>query len=432
MRIAIIGTGISGLGAAYALHGSHEVTLYEKRSRIGGHAATVTIRYDERAIAVDTGFIVYNEPNYPNFTALLAALGVATKPSDMSFAVSLDDGALEWSGDGLSALFAQPANIARPRFWRMLGEIARFNALARRALAEDTIGEESLAAFLDRHRFAPVLAEDYLYPMAGAIWSTPAARVGDFPARTLIQFFDNHRLLYLKQHDWRTVTGGSRAYVDRLVHPFRDRIRVGCAAVAVHRSPDGVTVRDAAGGLDTFDRVIFATHSDQALATLADADAEERAILSAVRYQPNTVYLHRDPRWMPKRRRTWSSWNALRPKGVPADGPMVVSYSMNRLQGIDPATPLFITLNPPEPPREDLTFGVFTYDHPQFDVAAIAAQRRLPAIQGRKRTFFCGAWCSYGFHEDGLAAGLSVAEALGGSVPWRQTTSEREPAEAAA
>ncbi len=432
MRIAIIGTGISGLGAAYALHGSHEIAVYERRERIGGHSATVTVDYDGRTIPVDTGFIVYNEANYPNLTALFDELAVPTEPSDMSLSVCLDDGALEWSGDGLSALFAQKRNLVRPRFWRMLAEIVRFNRLARQALRDGSLGEVTTADFLARHGFSPVLAEDYLYPMAGAIWSTPQGRVGDFPAATLIRFFDNHRLLHLRQRDWRTVSGGSRAYVERLVAPFRARIRTATPVTAVTRRPDGVLVADARGGEEHFDAVVIAAHSDQALAMLADADGDERAILSAIRYLPNDVWLHRDPRLMPRRRRTWASWNAMRPVGAPADGAMVVSYSMNRLQNIDHAMPLFVTLNPAGPPREDLVFGRFTYDHPQYDAAAVAAQARLPEIQGRRRTFFCGAWCGYGFHEDGLAAGLAAAEALGGRVSWRPAPDAPLPFEAAA
>lgn len=433
MRVAVIGTGISGLGAAYALHGSHELVLYERRARIGGHSATVTVDYDGVEIPVDTGFIVYNEPNYPNLTALFAELGVATEPSDMSFGVSLEDGALEWSGDGLGALFAQRRNLVRPRFWRMLAEIVRFNRLARAALARGEASEESLGAFLERHRFSDALREDYLYPMAGAIWSTPQGRVADFPAASLMRFFDNHRLLHLRQRDWRTVTGGSRRYVEALTRPFRERIRTACPVVSVTRTPaGGVAVRDADGGREVFDRAILACHADQALAILADADERERSILSAIRYLPNAVYLHRDRRLMPRAERVWSAWNALRPAGQPVDRAMVVSYYMNRLQNIDRKTPLFVSLNPPEPPRPELTFGTYAYDHPQYDAAAIAAQRRLGEIQGVRGIHFAGAWCGYGFHEDGLAAGLRAAEALGGGVSWRPAPEPAADLEAAA
>ncbi|WP_075214640.1 NAD(P)/FAD-dependent oxidoreductase [Mongoliimonas terrestris] len=430
MRIAVIGSGISGNACAFALSATHDVILYEKRDRTGGHSATVDIDYDGTRMAVDTGFIVYNELNYPNLVALFRHLEVETEASDMSFGVSIDNGRLEWAGTSLGTIFAQKRNLASPQFLWMLREIVRFNRCCAADLENGRMAGLSLGAYLQRARFGRAFIRDYLVPMGAAIWSTPDAELLDFPAASFARFFINHRLINLDRPIWRTVRGGSRTYVSKLLAPLlaAGRVRLGDPVVSVARTADHVEVRTASGEVDRFDQVVFAAHTDQTLAMLAEPTAEERALLSDVRYLPNQVYLHRDLALMPRRRAVWSSWNYLRSEGRDAKGPVAVSYWMNKLQNLDPTKPVFVTLNPDVPPDDRLVFGRFEYDHPQFDAAAIAAQRRLPALQGDNRTWFCGAWTGYGFHEDGLSSGLAVAEALGGVVPWRAAKPETVPA----
>lgn len=414
-RIAVVGSGIAGLSAAWALDGAHDVTLYEKEPRAGGHAHTVDIDHGGRAITVDTGFIVYNELNYPNLVRLFAELGVATKPSDMSFGLSLDGGAFEWSGKTVRTLFAQRRNMLAVSYLWMLREVLRFNRLCRADRAAGVLFGLSLGAWLDRHGLSRRFRDDYLIPMAAAIWSTPAAQVLDFPAESFIAFFDNHKLIDIDRPLWRTVEGGSRTYVEALLARFSGEVRLGAAVMRVTRG-DGQVLVEAAGRVERYDEIVFASHTDETLAILADASAEERAILGAIRYRPNDVVLHSDDALMPRRRAVWSAWNYLGSRTDPeaAGRDVAVTYWMNALQGIDPARPLFITLNPPFEPAPDTVFRRFSYAHPQFDAAALAAQRRLGAIQGRNRSWFAGAWTGYGFHEDGLASGLAVAAALGG------------------
>ncbi len=421
MRIAIIGTGIAGLGAAYALRDAHDIVVYEKETRPGGHANTLTVDYDGARLPVDTGFIVYNERNYPNLVALFRALDVETQASSMSFAVSLRDGALEWAGDNLRTLFAQKRNLLRPSFHAMWFDILRFNKRAREDLRAGTIGADSLGAYLDRHGFGESFRNNYLVPMGSAIWSMSPAEMLAFPAQTFLRFFENHHLLVgFETPAWRTVAGGSRTYVDKIVSRLEGRIRLGTAAVRIAREADAVHVTNSMGAIERFDHVILACHSDQALRLLADPSADERALLSAIRYAPNLAVLHRDTALMPWRRKVWSSWNYMC-DGVlhgGGDAPVSVTYWMNRLQGIDSRFPLFVSLNPRRMPREDLTFARIPYEHPQFDGPAIQAQRALPRIQGVHRTWFCGAWTGYGFHEDGLASGLEVAARLGARLSW--------------
>lgn len=420
-RIAVIGSGIAGNGAAWSLCDRHDVVLYEAEARAGGHSATVDVDYDGVSIPVDTGFIVYNEPNYPNLVSLFRHLDVPTEASDMSFGVSVRGGAHEWSGQSLGGLFARKRNLVSLRFMGMLRDILRFNATARTDLARGIGATVTLRAYLADRGFRPSFAEDYLVPMGAAIWSMPAERMLEFPARALLTFFDNHRLIDRDPPLWRTVSGGSRVYVNRMLNKIvrRGALRVATPVVRIERSARGVTVVDAFGNRDVFDQVVLACHTDQALALLDRPSDAERSVLGAIGYRPNTVYLHRDPGLMPRRKQVWSSWNYL---SWPADHPVegvALSYWMNRLQNIDPSRPVFVTLNPPFAPDPDLTFGTFSYSHPQFDRMALHAQSALPAIQGEHRTWFCGAWSGYGFHEDGLASGLRVAEALGGTVPWR-------------
>lgn len=414
-RIAIIGSGISGLGAAWSLAPMHDVTVFEKDARLGGHANTVDVDYEGKHIAVDTGFIVYNELNYPNLTALFAQLGVATEASNMGFAISLDRGRLEWSGESLKTLFAQRRNLLNPFFHAMWIDILRFNKFARQDLASGTTSGKSLGQWLDHRRLGKAFRENYLLPMGAAIWSTPANMMLEFPAESFLSFFANHKLIDFDRPQWRTVSGGSREYVQKLAAATKATFRVATPVQGVVREGDAVRVTHD-GGSEIFDHVIFACHSDQALGLLGDADAPERALLGAINYAPNTAWLHRDERLMPRRKKVWAAWNYLRRTDSDQGAPVAVSYWMNCLQNLDPARPLFVTLNPVEPPAPHLTFARFAYDHPQFDQRALEAQQRIANIQGQRNTWFCGAWCGHGFHEDGLTAGLEIARALGGRV----------------
>src|SRR6202046_2151349 len=431
MRIAVIGTGIAGNAAAWTLSKRYPVTVYEREIRPGGHSHTVNIDYDGTLIAVDIGFIVYNELNYPDLTALFDHLGVETTESCMSFAVTADGGRFEWKGGGNSwwemaiGLFAQPRNLLAPGYLWMLRDILTFNRLSVEDYAAGRLAGLSLGDYFRQRTFAPRLLSDYLGPMGAAIWSTPARDMLNFPAENFVAFFSNHRLLQYDRPVWRTVKGGSRRYVEKLTAAYRDQLRLGCAVTSIQRRPHGVVVNDSHGRCDTYDHVVIASHSDQALAMLSDADPPERAILGAIGYSPNTVYLHRDIRLMPKRRRAWASWNFLRwQREGTTENDVAMTYWMNRLQGIDEGKPLFVSLNPPFEPDPALTFGRYICEHPQYTTAAFAAQKRLDETQGRRHTWFCGAWTGYGFHEDGLRSGLAVAQALGAMVPWREPPPE--------
>jgi predicted NAD/FAD-binding protein len=414
MKIAIVGSGVSGLGAAFALKDVHDVTLYEEDARLGGHANTVTVDYDGRSIDVDTGFIVYNTRNYPNLCGLLDALEVEGVDTDMSFAFAGEG--FEWSSNFPHGVFAQKRNIASPRFLRMLMDIGRFNRMALEDLESGQLDDLSVGGYLRLRQFGADFERRYLLPMGAAIWSTCEAGISGAPAESFVRFFANHNLLQMVQPTWRTIAGGSRAYVDRLAAILGDRVRVGLGVRGVRRCGAGVEVTDAQGQTTRYDQLIFACHSDQALALLTDADDEERAFLGAVHYAPNRVWLHRDPPLMPRRRGAWGSWNYM--AGHDGGGPGGVTYWMNSLQAIDRACPLFVSLNPPREPDPALTFGTYDYDHPQFDTPALAAQRRFGRVQGRGGVWYAGAWLGYGFHEDGLTSGLRVAMALGGHTPW--------------
>ena len=412
LNIAVIGSGISGLSAAWLLGKSHQVTLFEADGRIGGHSHTV----DAGGVAVDTGFIVFNEQTYPNLTALLRHLQVASDPTQMSFAVSLRDGAHEYSGSGLRGVFAQARNALRPRFWTMLRDLLRFYREAPGDLA--ALGDESLDAYLTRAGYSAAFREDHLYPMAAAIWSSPALGIRDYPAASFIAFCRNHNLLQTgARPPWHTVRGGSRSYVEALLGQFSGTVQRGTPVALIERHARGVTLATGEGA-QHFDHVVIATHADQALAMLAEPDAAERDLLGKFAYSRNAAVLHSDPRLMPRRRKIWSAWNFLAGDD-PAESP-AVTYWMNRLQQLDTAAPMFVTLNPLTPPDPALVHWQGTYLHPVFDGAAIAAQRELWSLQGRHNTWFCGAYFGAGFHEDGLQAGLAVAEQLGGLTrPWQ-------------
>lgn len=406
----MIGAGIAGLSAAWLLSRAHEVTVYEAEPRIGGHSHTV----DVDGVPVDTGFIVYNAANYPNLVALFDHLGVATSATDMSFAVSLDDGALEYGSTGLKALLAQPANALKPRFWAMLRDLRRFYGAAA-AGAPDGV---TLGAYLAAGRYSAAFVDDHLLPQLAAIWSASTGDARAMPAAALLRFFVNHELASLgRRQPWRTVTGGSRAYVAKLAAPLGGRIRAGCAVARLERDGGGVTVIDADGAGDRFDAAVLATHADTALALLGQPSADERRLLGAFRYATNEAVLHGDTVLMPRRRAAWSAWNHLGTRGDPASD--CVTYWMNLLQPLGNAPPLFLTLNPCRAPAPATVRHRQRFDHPQFDLAALVAQRDLWSLQGVRRTWFAGAHFGAGFHEDALQAGLAVAEALGGvRRPW--------------
>lgn len=419
-KVAVIGAGISGLSAAWLLGQSHDVVLIEAEPRLGGHANTVLVS-DEAGgeTAVDTGFIVYNQKTYPNFVALLDHLGVATQPTEMSFAVSLDGGRLEYSGTSLAGLFAQRRNLASPRFWAMLQGLVRFYRDATRDAQAKHSAEMTLGDYLAAGAYGDAFRDDHLLPMAAAIWSAPCSEILSYPAQAFLRFHHNHGLLQLSDRPvWRTVSGGSARYVTRLREQFGGNVRLGTPARQVRRSPNEVLVMGD-GWSERFDQVVFATHADQTLAMLADPDPLEAAALGAFRYSRNRAVLHGDETLMPRRRRAWASWNHIGERGKP-DAACAVTYWMNRLQDLPAARPFFVTLNPPAALRQDTILREEVYEHPIFDQAALAAQERLWALQGARRSWFCGAYFGSGFHEDGLQAGLAVAEAIGDvRRPWQ-------------
>jgi predicted NAD/FAD-binding protein len=419
-KIAVIGGGISGLSAAWLLAQAHDVTIYEAEPRLGGHSHTIDAPTPHGIVPVDTGFIVYNAVNYPNLVALFAHLGVSTKASNMGFAVSLDDGAMEYGGDNLVSLFSQPRNLVSPRFWSMLRDLVRFYREAP-AQADSLEGEmTTLGEFLDDNGYGAAFQNDHLLPQAAAIWSTAVSDVRDYPATAFIRFCENHGLLKIADRPvWRTVEGGSRAYVARLAASLDGRVCLRAPIRGVSRTPQGVLVRDHEGRSELFDQVVIATHADQGLALVDQPTAAERSLLGCFAYTRNLTVLHSDETLMPRRRGLWSAWNYMGRHVAGADRELCVTYWMNRLQGLPSHTPLFVTLNPPRPPRPEKVLNVQTYEHPLFDAAAVRAQSRLWSLQGQGNLWWCGAYFGAGFHEDGLQAGLAVAEAIGGvRRPW--------------
>jgi predicted NAD/FAD-binding protein len=416
-RIAVIGAGIAGLSAAWLLQQHHAVTLLEEQPRLGGHAETQEVLIGGRLVAVDTGFIVYNERNYPNLTALFAHLAVPTHESEMSFAVSARDGAFEYGGGSIAQVFAQKRNALRPRFWSMLADIMRFYRTAPKLLALETT--ESLGDYLDRGRYGDAFIHDHILPMGAAIWSTSVEAMRAFPARQFVRFFYNHGLLTLNDRpQWRTVTGGSREYVERLTAHMALNMRIGCGARAVAPIAEGVRVAMTDGSDATFDAVVFACHADQALALLARPSEAQRAVLGAIRCRDNTAVLHTDATLMPRRRAVWSAWNYLTESARDRGDGVSVTYWMNRLQGLRTAEPLLVSLNPLRAPDPARVLSTRIYRHPQFDAAATAAQAMLPSIQGGDGMWFAGAWTGWGFHEDGIASAVRVARDFGIVPPW--------------
>lgn len=418
LSVAVVGAGVAGLSAAWLLSEKHDVTLFEADPRLGGHANTADAPGHHGLVAVDTGFIVYNEGNYPNFTALLAHLGVPSVNADMSLSVSLDDGAFEYSSYGALGVFAQKRNLFSARFWGMLRDITRFYRHAPRDLARLETPLTSLEAYLEEKGYCQAFRDDHLLPQAAAIWSTPLKEIGQYPAASLIRFFLNHGMMSIVGRGlWRTVQGGSRAYVEKLTAAFRGEARKGVRVLGVRRDANGAEVRLAGGGRERFDQVVIATHGDTALSLLDDPTPEEKRLLGCFRYSRNLVALHTDDVLMPKRRRAWSSWNHIGRRDAPGEG--AVSYWMNRLQSLKDAPDLFVTLNPNKEIDAAKLIRTEIYDHPLFDAGAIAAQGEFWDIQGVRRTWFCGSYLGHGFHEDALQSGLAVAEQLGGvRRPW--------------
>lgn len=414
MKIAIIGTGVSGLASAHMLKDRHEITVFEAEDRIGGHVHTVDVEQDGVTYAVDTGFIVYNDWTYPNFIRLLTSLGAETQESRMSFGVRCDRTGLEYCGSTPNTLFAQRSNILNLAFLGMLRDIVRFNSRARMQLSGGAPGA-TMAEFLTMNRFGPALIEQYLLPMMAAIWSTDPFRAKDFPASHFLRFFENHGLLNIVDRPvWRVIRGGSRSYVRRLIEPIRDRIRTGARVVSVKRIGAGVEVRTPNADPETFDRVIMAAHSDEALSMLADPTEREAEILGAIHYQPNDVVLHTDTSILPRNERAWASWNYYIPPD--RDTRVCVTYNMNILQGLKSRLPFLVTLNSPREIRPDSVLGSWTYHHPVYSPEAVSAQKRHSEISGVNGIHYCGAYWGYGFHEDGVKSAIAACEPLGGTL----------------
>ena len=418
MKIAVVGSGIAGLSAAWLLAKTHQVTVFEAADYAGGHSNTVDVSLDGLTAPVDTGFLVHNDRTYPNLIALFKLLKLDTPASDMSFSVKLPHLNLEWAGASLSTLFVQKRNLIRPGFWRMIRDILNFNKRSQTLLQDMRGSGLTLGQLLQREGYSQEFRDWYLLPMGAAIWSSPMDEMADFPAETFIQFCLNHGLLQINDRpQWKTIRGGSREYVKRLVGDIGD-VRLNTAVTQVKREQSGVAVTTAQG-TEWFDKVILATHSDQSLAILSDALPAEREVLAAVRYQANTAYLHTDVDLMPSKRSAWSAWNYYTGAEQQGQFPVAVSYWLNLLQPLPFSQDVMVTLNPPTPPRTDKTLKVIEYAHPLLDSAAYEAQKQLPQVQGLDRVYFCGAWTGYGFHEDGIKAGMAVANLLGAYAPWQ-------------
>jgi uncharacterized protein len=414
MRIAIIGSGISGLLSARLLAIDHEIHVFEANNYAGGHTNTVSFEVFGHRYAADTGFMVFNDRTYPNFIRMLDMLGVASRDSDMSFSVRCDKTGLEYQGSSLNGLFAQRRNILRPSFYRMLRDILRFNRRSLEFLKLDD-NELELGQYLDRNHFSREFIENYLVPMGAAIWSSPPDKFRQFPARFIIGFFNNHGLLTVRGHPcWKTVLGGAIRYVEALTRSFVNRIRLNCPVVSVQRHPDRVTVTWKHGEPEEFDAIVFATHADQSLGMLEDASDTEREILGAFAYQRNETVLHIDPSLLPRSRRAWASWNYRIP--CEEGKPVALTYNLNRLQGHSAPDPICVTLNDTAFINATKILRQIEYHHPLFSRAALAAQKHFHEINGNNRTYYCGAYWGNGFHEDGVNSALAVGKYFGKSL----------------
>jgi predicted NAD/FAD-binding protein len=411
MKIAVIGTGISGMVAAYLLSQDHELTVFEANDYIGGHTHTIDVRLHGETYAVDTGFIVFNDWTYPNFIKLLARLGVAAQPSSMSFSVTCEKTGLEYNGTSLNTLFAQRRNLLRPSFHRMVRDILRFNRTAP-ALLENQHPDSILGDYVTTQQYSREFIEHYLIPMGAAIWSASPQQMRQFPTRYFVQFFHNHGMLNINHRPrWQVIKGGSRQYVEALTRPYRHRIRLHSPIASVRRHAGWVDVHPQQGTAERFDRVIIATHSDQALALLADATSQEREILGAFPYQANDVVLHTDVSLLPRRRLAWASWNYLIPREKQST--VAITYNMNILQSLDAPQPFCVTLNHSEAVAPETVLQRFRYHHPVYTPAGVAAQQHYDRISGVNNTYFCGAYWGYGFHEDGVNSALAVCRHFG-------------------
>ena len=418
-RIAVVGSGIAGLSTAWLLAEQHQVTLFEAGDYFGGHSNTVDVTLEGATHPVDTGFLVHNDLTYPNLVPLLAHLGIPVHASDMSFGVSIHEPDIEWAGTNLASVFAQPSNLFRPKFIGMLRDILRFNREAERYLLEVRRTPMTLGELLAREKFGQAMQEWYLLPMAAAIWSAPVSAVLDFSAATFLSFCLNHRLLQIDQRPkWKTILGGSRLYVQAMLKRLNDA-RLGCPVTRVQRNADSVVISSPRGD-ETFDAVVMACHAPTTL-TLLEPTPNEHRVLSAIRYQPNEAILHTDVALLPRRQKVWSAWNYMAAGGQGTERPVAVSYLINQLQPLPFKTPVIVTLNPQQPPDPSKVLARFSYEHPVLDQAASLAQSELPGLQGQHRTWFCGAWTGFGFHEDGLKSGLRVARAFGVTPPWQAT-----------
>ncbi len=416
-KLAVVGSGISGLAAAWLLSRNHHVTLFEADARLGGHSHTVDVTLDGITAPIDTGFLVCNDRTYPNLMSMFRHLDVSLHPSEMTLSVQTQQDGIEWSGSNLATLFGQRSNLLRPSHWRMVADILRFNRQAKTSMQDDSLSEISMGEFMRAHDYSDVFRDRYLLPMAAAIWSCPTRQMLEFPAATFIRFFHNHGLLQISDRpQWLTVIGGSRNYVARLGAGISE-VRRAYPVEKIMRLEHGVTVH-AAGHQEHFDAAILACHADQTLALLEDADHNERRILQSIPYQSNRAILHTDSSVLPRRRSLWSAWNFHGQSASPDDTPVSVTYLINRLQPLPFKQPVMVTLNPNQPIAADKVIRSFDYAHPVFDTNAIAAQQSLASIQGMRNTWFCGAWCGYGFHEDGLKSGIAVAKSLGATIPW--------------
>ena len=432
MRIAVIGSGISGLASAFLLQGHGDVHLFEKAARLGGHSHTVDAIFGDVAVPVDTGFIVYNPLNYPNLIALFDHLSVPNIKTDMSFSVSLGGGQMEYEGS-IRGLLAQPGNLLKGRYWSMLSDLVRFYKTAARQVDSGPDGE-TLGQFVARQGYGNAFVDDHLVPMGAAIWSATSNAMMDFPVLAFMRFMENHKLLnFIDRPQWRTVAGGSREYVKRIATKLGDRIHLKTDIVGLRRANGGVMVNLKGQGDVWFDKVVMAAHADQSLALIDDATPLEHELLGAFGFQRNHAVLHSDASLMPKRRGAWAAWNYVSEAAAPAShgvagnawqgetsppSDLCLTYWMNRLQSIDRAYPLYETLNPVRMPSAALVHGEFDYRHPVFDAKAIAMQSRLAEIQGQNGLFFAGAWTGFGFHEDGLKSAVAIAKTLGVEIPW--------------
>lgn len=414
LKIAIIGSGISGLAAAHVLHPLHDIDLFEANEYIGGHTNTVVVNDDGRSLPIDTGFIVYNTTTYPKLMRLFDELGVATQESEMSFSLSCRETGFEYGNGLLDSLRARPRNLVSGDFWRMIADYLRFSRHVQRDVEDSSYTNATLGEYVEANHYSSSFVRYMLTPMASAIWSSPRRAIHDFPAQYFFRFYINHGLLQgTEPVFWRTVTGGSHEYVKKLVAPFRQQIHLDCPVRAVKREAGRVSVMLADGSQKSYDKVVIATHSDQALRLLADPSPEEQAILGAIHYQRNAAVLHTDENLLPRHRAAWASWNYTLHQGQVSHHPTSLTYWMNSLQKLDTKHNYCVTINPGEQIKPERVIKRIMYGHPIYSLESLAAQRRIPDINGKRNTFFCGAYCGYGFHEDGMNAGLAVAELLG-------------------